>query len=119
MGACELACIPAGLHVGGCPNADDRPTLLDRVEAAHWARDAGHHLISYANAITSKDLHPTYEAACADLDDAVATIEKARRALRGVHTLPSASLFRDFGKDSAERKPDTRPVLERQPDRGA
>jgi hypothetical protein len=90
-----------------------RPTMLDRVEAAHWARAAGHSLISYANSVTDRKLSPTVEAASRDLEHAIELIETARKALNGQHSRGGTSILADLDEGGNARQVDLRTVYER------
>lgn len=90
-----------------------RPTMIDRIEAAHWARAAGHHAITYANSVTDRNLNPTYEAACRDLDSITEKIELARKALKGQHTRGATSILADLGEGGLPKQEDLRTVYER------
>lgn len=95
-----------------------KQTMLDRIEAAHWTRQAIGTLQSYERAIENLALHPDYEQATADLDRAIEDIETAKRALRGQHTRGGTSILADL--EAAQiRDPDTRPGVERRPERSA
>jgi hypothetical protein len=52
---------PSGRHDDFDP--DRKPTLLDKVEAAHWARTAAHGLLGYAAAVASRSLNLTGDLA--------------------------------------------------------
>lgn len=90
------------------------PTHIDRIEAAHWARDAGHHLLAYADAIGR--IPGTYDHCVQDLDDVLGKLETIRRALQGHHSRGGTSILADVGDAPRDNAPDVRPAIERRPE---
>jgi hypothetical protein len=94
------------------------PTMVDRIEAAHWAGVAAHYLLSYRASIASRHLSPTYAQAIEDLDVLIGKIELAKKALRGQHTRDATSILQDL-QETELRDQDTRPNVRRRRERSA